>query len=298
MNTYVLLGCSILLALANNILLRLFKNRGLDRMCDVLFFNAVISIFWAFGMLIYNRGFGHMSLPTVLWGLVYGVVMGIFLLSKMMAFSTGPMSLSSLAGCSSLILTTFLGALFWSESISMIQIIGVLILLGALLMCVYIPGGNDKTITVQWIIWALAYFLLSGVLGLVLKIYYKSSEYTEINQFFMIGGMVAFIILLAISCTMAVFKKEVLPHLPKQVWPWLITIAIVTMIYNRLNIYLAGILPSVIFFPCYNGGLILGSTALGALVLKERLRKVQVAGIIIGMVAIFMIGNLFLNLFG
>ena len=53
-------------------------------------------------------------------------------------------------------------------------------------------------------------------------------------------------------------------------------------LYNRLNIYLSGALDAVIFFPAFNGGVIIASTLLGVICLKEKLSRWQTAGIFLG----------------
>lgn len=62
-------------------------------------------------------------------------------------------------------------------------------------------------------------------------------------------------------------------------------------IYIRLNVSLSGIIPSAIFFPVANGGIVILTTLAGAVIFKERLKAVQLLGVAIGLAAIVIIGS-------
>jgi drug/metabolite transporter (DMT)-like permease len=85
-------------------------------------------------------------------------------------------------------------------------------------------------------------------------------------------------------------KKSKPPALHRAALPYVLISGIAGCIYIRLNISLAAIIPSAIFFPVSNGALVLISTALGFLIFREKLSKLQLAGILLGCVAIAVIG--------
>lgn len=64
-------------------------------------------------------------------------------------------------------------------------------------------------------------------------------------------------------------------------------------VYNRLNIYLSGAMANAVFFPLFNGGNIILSTLAGWLLFREKLSKMQMAGIACGMVAVVLVSNFF-----
>ena len=63
-------------------------------------------------------------------------------------------------------------------------------------------------------------------------------------------------------------------------------------IVNKLNLYLSGKMPSIIFFPLVNGGLILLSAIVSIIFFKERMQKIQYISILVGVVAIALISNI------
>ena len=58
---------------------------------------------------------------------------------------------------------------------------------------------------------------------------------------------------------------------------------------NLLNTYLAGVFESVITFPVVNGGRILLTTVLGAILFREKTNLRQKIGILCGFIAIVLI---------
>ena len=55
---------------------------------------------------------------------------------------------------------------------------------------------------------------------------------------------------------------------------------------HSLNLYLSGVLPSIVFFPVVNGGLILMTAMVSVVVFHERLKVKQIAGLILGVIII------------
>ena len=61
-------------------------------------------------------------------------------------------------------------------------------------------------------------------------------------------------------------------------------------LYSRLNVSLSASMDAVIFFPAFNGGVIVTSALLGGLIYKERFTKKQISGYILAIVGILIIG--------
>ena len=61
-------------------------------------------------------------------------------------------------------------------------------------------------------------------------------------------------------------------------------------IINKINLYLSGQMPSIIFFPIVNGGVIILSSAIAVAVFGEKLSLKQKLGIIVGIVSVCLLG--------
>ena len=290
MNVIVLLSISILFAVINNLLLHGIKDKGLRGMGDTLLFNAFVSMVWLVILLIINKG-TEISLQSWLWGIGYGSVMSAFLLCKMQAMATGPVSITSFIGCSSLIISTVFGVVYFNEKVSALQIVGIMCLIWALFLTVSKSkrnSGDERKTKKTWCIWCSFFFICSGVSGIVFKLHQSSSVRNEVNQM-MLAAAATSIVLFTVSSLIVQRKTDkTLPRISSSVWIFVIACGIVSCGYNRLNISLSGLLPSIVFFPAFNGSVIFLASLFAAILFREKITRRQIAGIAIGITALLM----------
>lgn len=289
MNTSFLLTVSILFAVTNNLLFHGFKNKGLRGMGDILFFNALLSCVWIIIMLLLNQGI-VISAASWQWGAVYGTVTAAFLLCKMQAMATGPVSITSFTGCSSLLLSTAFGVFFFSETVSFIQIIGVILLIFSLFLTLSVQkqtSSNEK-MSKLWYIWCLLFFVFSGATGIIFKLHQSSPMRDEVNQMMLAASVVSAVLFLISSIFIQFKTDKTLPKLKTPAPLFVILCGIVSCGYNRLNISLSGMLPSIVFFPIFNGSVILFATLAATLIFRETITKRQLIGILTGTLALIM----------
>lgn len=275
---------SVLLAVSNNLILHGFKNKGLEGMGDVLLFNAFISCIWAvilFGL----NGFAPISTGAVGWGVLYGCVTAAFLLCKMQAMATGPVSLTTFVSCSSLLISTAFCVVYFGESVSVVQLIGLALLFAALFITVAPKGGQAQK---SWKFWCILFLLFSGSVGIIFKLHQNSPVAGEVNGMMLTASLVSAALFTLSSLLISKRTVNRLPRVPKSALSFLLSAGIVSCGYNRLNITLSGKLPSIVFFPVFNGSVILLATLLGALMFKERVKPVQLFGLILGIAALMM----------
>ena len=112
----------------------------------------------------------------------------------------------------------------------------------------------------------------------------------------MVIASVVMLISYSIICTLnGDFRKKLVPIVQKKSKMFFVAVLIAgifSCIYNRLNIYLSGELIGAVFFPCFNGGVVVLSTLLGVLLLRERLSVMQLLGVAFGVGGICIIGIL------
>lgn len=295
MSAAVLLTISISFAVINNLLLHNSKNKGFRGIGDVLFFNAMVSVIWIIGLSVLNKG-AHISVSAWIWGGVYGSVMSAFLLCKMQALATGPVSITSFIGCSSLLLSTGFGIIYFNEPISIIQIIGVMCLLLALFLTILKTTQSaereEKTKKI-WPVWSALFFICSAATGIIFKLHQSSPVRNEVNQMMLAAAVTSTVLFLISSLIVQFRTNRTLPHIASTAWVSVIACGIVSCGYNRLNISLSGMLPSIIFFPVFNGAVILFASLLAALLFREKITKRQMIGIGIGIVSLLMVSGVF-----
>lgn len=284
MQGYFLLAGSIVLAAANNLLLHRFGNRGLDGRGGVLLFNAAVSGVWCVvltGTAMASGGL-HFDFASVGWGVLYGSVTAAFLLFKMQAMASGPVSLTAFIGCASLLISTGFGVFVLGEGASALQTAGV----GALMIALFlvVSPKNDGAAK-GWKLWCAGFFLCSAAVGIIFKLHQRSSAAPRIAEMMLIAAASS-TVLFTLAALAA--DKGSLRALPRKALLYAAACGVVGCAYNRLNIYLAGVLPSVVFYPTFNGAVILLSTLSGLIFFGERLKKQQISGILLGAAALML----------
>ncbi|MGN1128957.1 MAG: hypothetical protein ACI4T6_08400, partial [Candidatus Flemingiibacterium sp.] len=233
MQLYLLLALSILFAASNNLLLHKFANRGLDGLSGVLFFNAMISVVWIalLGITAAMTGGLRLDLQSVGWGALYGSVTAAFLLCKMQAMALGPVSLTSFIGCASLLISTGFGVIVLHEGASVMQTIGVVLLMLALYLVV--SPKNDQA-QKSWKLWCGAFFVCSASVGIIFKLHQRSSAAENISGMMFSAAITSAVILALLSALTAKGRKLPKP-MPGSVLPYLLGCGLVSCLYNRLN---------------------------------------------------------------
>ena len=81
--------------------------------------------------------------------------------------------------------------------------------------------------------------------------------------------------------------------LKKEVSKALIALMVICGIFtagiHKINLYLSGVMESVVFFPVVNGGSLMGTMIVSLLLFKEKLSLKKWGGIIIGIIAVILI---------
>ena len=262
---------------------------------DVFTFNFICSVIW-FIVLFAINGFSiTFSKEIVFWGILYGIVQMFFLIFKTKAMGAGPVSITTLIGNCSLLLSTVVGIIVWKESISRMQILGIAMLIVAFFLCTYSKSQDSKSKI--WVFYCVFFFACAAGVGITFKGYSKSLvDSEERANDMMIIASIAMMVLLAVKKGLDMFlaqkkneKIEKISYDKTHLWIALSS-GVLSCVYNRLNIVLAGKLPAAVFYPCFNGGVILLSLILSIILLKERLTLRQTIGLMIGTTAVLVIG--------
>ena len=143
---YVLMAISIMFSVVNAGLLRSFANKSEKNKYSPFIFNAGVSVIWIILLtmwLFISRDYS-ISLTAVIYGVVYGIILGLFLLFKMQATAEGPVSLTTLIGSCAFIIATGFSVFYAGESVSVLQLIGMGLLLASLFLCMNPKMSEEK----------------------------------------------------------------------------------------------------------------------------------------------------------
>lgn len=278
-------------------------------------FNIITSIVAALTLFAVS-GTLHASGFTVILGIVFGLTTATQRVAHLQALEMGPFAYTSVIVSLSMLIPTLSGAAFWGEQIHMIQILGIVLMIGCLILSVDFSGEQKKS-SLKWLLFCGLAFIGTGAIGLMQKWHQSTAYQSELNQFLVIAfitsatySLLSVVFIRQRSLRMTVQEAESVEaaahaQTDTETTPdkrkLLTTAPVVLMIFcgiciainNILNLYLSGAMDSAVFFPIVNGGgLIL--TTLSALVLfREKLSAKRWLGIALGIIAVILLCNPF-----
>ncbi len=216
-----------------------------------------------------------------------GILFGILVLAQsytyMWALEIGPLSYTSvIVSLASLIAA--LSGIFFGENIDIYQYFGM----GIMVLCIIFStdkkqGGGKSSL--KWLLIALTSCLTNGFVGVMQKIH-QSTEYKAQSAAFLVS---AFAFMTLVSSLIWLFERKRAGDSRFDPNVKHISFALISgatyAVPHVANLYLAGAMPSAVFFPIINtGGLILTLVA-ATLLFKEKLTRLQWFGIVLGLIS-------------
>lgn len=283
---YILLTLSIVFSVLAASLFRVFSNSNKNGV-SVFLYNAVSTAVWFFVLFPTMLSNPDRSVTThsVIYGIFYGLMLFLYLYYKCRAMATGPVALTTLIGSSCFIVATLFGVIYCREGITVFQIIGIILMLISIFLCLNLKLGGEK-VSKKWFLNCLGFFLSNSTIGIIYKLFGSVSNGNDYDCMLITAAITAIVLYAVcdIFKNRAEGKKFTYPG-NKLVGLMLLT-GFSTCVYIRLNLYLSNALPSVVFFPVANAAIIILSTIIGFACFKEKLKLIQIGGIILGIVAI------------
>jgi drug/metabolite transporter (DMT)-like permease len=251
-----------------------------------IFFVAALTVF-AFFVGQINTFFEISS-----YSLILSVLFALFLLftyvTQMRALNTGAASLGTLIYSCGFLVPIFYSALFLDESITLYQLIGILLL--AISFGFIIPPKKGERFSLKWLMFAVLSMLGSGSVAVVQKIHQSSAHRGELTMFLIIAFICSFVFS---AVSLLVEKKKDVAQAEERANKsrvWLLgalfaAAGVGIALNNLINLYLSGVVASAVFFPIVNGGGLILITAASVALFKEKLTARQWLGLALGIAA-------------
>jgi drug/metabolite transporter (DMT)-like permease len=290
---YLLLGLSIALSTGRNILSKRLSRFDFGTaeffLCQGLLFSfggvAVLAI----------KGLpqGGVSASTVGYALIYGIILILAQWFYTAALAKGNTSLCSTVYSLGFILPTVSGAILWSESLSVLDGVGIVCAALAVIASGRPTEKGKGVMGNRYFIPLIIAMLASGGLGILQKLQQRSA-YAEQKAAFL---LIAFLLAAATSfifaaITVATRSRSRTVKTARLRPAMALTAALIGLFFgccNFLNTTLAGMLPTSVFFPTLNIGIILLTMLMGILFFKERVSKRELAVLSFGIAAILLL---------
>ncbi len=327
MKSYIALPAAIALSCSKSLIFRGVSaskpnRRGFWFVNAVSFAVATLALaaIAACGGGLFENGRLKLSLATFLLAVPFALCTLGAQIFYIAAQGRGSVSLNTFLYSCGFIVPVVYGVAALHEAVKITQIAGLIVLIGAMYLYLLPKKGRfDKL----WLALISAASLLSGAVGILQKVQQNSAQHAEADGFL----IVTFALCAAISCALAIVFKpagEVAPASTgndetlcetaagevvvqkntakaarqiaavgvsvKETWLAVASGAVAAAL-NRVNLSLAGALPSMIFYPVFNGAVTLATGVAAFLICKEKLNLRQWLSLLLGIAAIALIAE-------
>lgn len=281
---YLLLVASIVLAVCKSSLYNSYAKGGELTLFSIFRFHAVsygvAAAISLGGVLIAAQ---KISTATVICAFFYAVIVIGLQTSSILAMQVGTMSTTSIFVMYGMIIPSIAGPIFWNEPIGVLQIVGMLMMLASLWLMQERSMGEKKSITKKWLALATVAFLLSGMAGVMEKIHQSTEARSE--QLSFVFAACGFMLLFSLSA-MGITRRLRAEKAARSTASIALLSGLVVGLYSTVNLMLAGGLDSMIYYPIANGGAMLLTVLVSAVLFKERFSRMKIIGVIIGFAGI------------
>jgi transporter family protein len=237
------------------------------------------------------------SAPALLFGLSNSVTSVTYYVFMTFAFASGPLLLTNSILALYLVIPITFGLIFWQETLSFLTVGGLLLFMVSVLLITnstYYEKEDEKKIQLRWLFLVLAAFLANGITSTVSKQAARISPDT--NREYLLSGRV-FVIIIALLVRLAWRLWQRRKKQPLEL-VWKDKRFLLLNLISGLSMGVANILfmtsvadsASALFFPATQAFGIIFMFVFSRLIFKERLSQKALAGFIMIVVAIMLIG--------
>lgn len=303
MTAYLLLALSILLETAKNVFSNDFSKRMLVNDTDIYKFN--VFMYTGSFLVLCLFGAGSCSAFTVGTAFLFALAIWLNQYCFLKALKVGSMSFTTFIQGVALIIPLIYGAFVWKETILPRQFFLLAVLIGGMALALLGGHKQPEAITARpkntgsgrFLLYAGGAMLFLGCICILQSTHQMSEHSDELVPFLRLAFLFTVLMNLITWCLREAlwrrhsgYGEHATFSLKSGAIPMAAASGIFMGLVHMINLYLAGVLPKVIFFPVSNGGLIFVSLIAALIFFKERMSARQWVGILIGTVALSLIG--------
>ena len=191
---YLLLLVSIVLAVSKSSIYNAYAKKTETTLFSTFKFNAAcygVAAVIAFIALLFDSF--TLSLATVICAFFYAAVVFSLQTSSIVAMNVGAMSTTAICVMYGMIIPSLAGPIFWKESFTLLQGIGICVMLVSLWLLKDKVEESKKTASKKWLALAAIAFILSGMAGIMEKIHQSTDAKNEKAMFVSIACVFMFL---------------------------------------------------------------------------------------------------------
>ena len=292
----LLLGISVVMNLLScGILRNDFCKTGISNDADLNAFNCFTCLLSAAALAVIALVTGKLCAPsayTLAMSAVFGLASALCSILHMKALEIGPLSYTSVICSCSMVIPALSGLMFFGERVTALQYAGMALMVVSF-ACAVDKHSGQTGMTIKWMLLCLGSFLFNGSVGVMQKVHQSSAHRDELGIFLVCAFAVSTVFSAAVSLHCRQKKCQPITVLRGAKLRKFVAVGAVSgvgiALCNQINMYLAGVMDAIIFYPVVNGAGMLLTTAAGLILWKEKLSAKQWIGLVMGAAAIFLL---------
>lgn len=225
---------------------------------------------------------------TVVLGCVNGVVLFFYNLGMIYAARTGPYAFQSIVMLfGSIVVCLVFSALYWGDRLTVLQLAGIAVMLAAFV--VLNSGGIDfHTIKKGYFFWVILLFFTNGFYGVLMDAQQRLYP-PERNEMIVVTFASSSAISLLYLCV--VQRRQLMKsfQMSRAAWSFATGSSLCAAFAVYTLMFLLEYIPSYILFTIANGSILVLSAILCAVVLKEKMTRMTILGIVLSGLSIMLL---------
>ncbi|MHC1694868.1 MAG: EamA family transporter [Eubacteriales bacterium] len=244
-------------------------------------------------VLIFIGGKGlSLDAPTVLISLLAAVSLCVCTFCPLAAMKDGSLTLVSLFGTAGLLVPSIAGVFLFGEKMSLMQYVGIAVFLVSAWLLIGASKEIYKSFSFKTFLLLMGSLLGNGTVMLTQKLFVYKVPGGDVSSFsFLIFGSLGLILSAVLPFTLSGGKQKRGVFTPRLA-AYGAVMALAVLVLNQLSTLIADSVPSVVLFSVVNGGGIIITAIVAAVMFGEKLTVKSAAGIIIGLASLITI-NIF-----
>lgn len=220
-----------------------------------------------------------LHMPTIIFGIACGLVLSAANHTGFKALSMGPIGLTSTIVSFSLVIPFIFGVTLLQEKISVYGIIGIGLLCISILMLNLRKGTGFSS---KYALYVFATLVLNGIFSVIQK-YHQICFPNQYRIEFLITA------LLCVLITTFVFNRKNSANVHICISLDAIIAGVMNGLSNYIVLYLSATENASVLFPVCSVAQIITTCLIGRIAFSEKLKCIQVGGIILGLTAIVLL---------
>lgn len=250
---------------------------------------SLLAAVFSLALAVFMGGIGFHG-ATVGYAVIYGVFLAVSMVSGLKALSLGSMAITSTVVSFSLVIPTLFGIIFLDEAVGILGIAAFILLALSLLLLNYKKTSNP--VSGECWFYSILTMLANGGCSVVQKLH-QTAFPGKYSAEFMLFGMSAVFVLLSLVAIFSAIKNKEGESERNSTFKWTsllgVGAGVCNGLCNYLTLSLAASENASVMFPILSAGNAVGSCLFGYLLFKERLTKLQLFSIAIGIISVVLL---------